>query len=206
MKTGNKMTDLSTGPHIEGMRRTKKEERGVRMQMEICTAKSGDVDEIMEIMEESFRTTESPEWYVTDSREYVLDHTQGEGFILKAVEEGKILAFLIVHIPEPEEDELGGFLGLPWEERKRCAYMDSVSVCPRARGRGLMGMLLEEAEKRLEREGIRHLLGTVHPQNRFSRNNVLRLGYREAGQARLYGGLPRVIIHKEIGGNGSAEG
>ena len=44
----------------------------------------------------------------------------------------------------------------------------------------------------------RYLLATVHPENCYSLNSMLRCGYHVMKKTYLYGGLPRVIILKDL--------
>lgn len=157
-----------------------------------------DTDEILKLMEEAVLGLQDPAWYVTDGAEYVKSHMEEQGFILKAVSGQQIQGFLSVHIPGQEEEHLGDYLRLNGAEKNLCAYMDSVAVRAKARGQGLMGALLEAAQERLWKEGYRFLLGTVHPQNRFSHENFRKQGYQDIAAAEKYGGLPRVIVCKEL--------
>lgn len=166
--------------------------------MRIERAVLTDRDEILKVMEEAASGLSEQDWYVTDDREYVEAHLGERGFILKAVFRERIQGFLSVHVPGQEEGHLGEYLGLNEEEKNLCAYMDSVAVREEARGQGLMRTLLAEAEKLLRAEGYVFLLGTVHPKNRFSHENFRRQGYRDLVSVEKYGGLPRVVVFKEI--------
>ena len=42
-----------------------------------------------------------------------------------------------------------------------------------------------------------YFLGTVHPDNIYSRTNFLKAGYREARRMSKYGGMQRIIMEKE---------
>ena len=54
-----------------------------------------------------------------------------------------------------------------------------------------------EAEKQLEDTIYEYFLGTVHPDNIYSRTNFVKAGYREARQMSKYGGMQRIIMEKE---------
>ena len=149
-------------------------------------------------METAVTKPEHKDWYVTDDEAYILDHMGEKGFTLKAVRSEKMLGFLIVHRPGLEPEHLGDCIGLTDLEKHYSAYMDSACVCQEERGKGLMRRLLVEAEEVLTAEGNRHLFATVHPQNRYSLGNFLAMGYRIAAEGEKYGGLPRVIVYKEI--------
>lgn len=75
--------------------------------------------------------------------------------------------------------------------------MDSAAVYPEYRGQGLQKRLLEEAEKEIRRAGKRILLCTVHPDNPYSLQNVLKQGYTIQKRAEKYGSV-RYILRKDI--------
>lgn len=169
------------------------------MSIRIRKASEADVDEIYMLMERTKKEIAQPDWYVIDDRNYVSRHVREEGFILKAEEEGRMLGFLLIHFPGAEEDHLGNYLDLDEEELRCAAYMDSVAVKPKARGKGLMGRLMSQAESMLKEMGYTRLMGTVHPDNSFSHGNFARQGYQDVIQVKKYGGLPRIVVCKWIG-------
>ena len=70
-------------------------------------------------------------------------------------------------------------------------------VTSKARGLGLQRRFFKEAEKQLEDTIYEYFLGTVHPDNIYSRTNFVKAGYREARQMSKYGGMQRIIMEKE---------
>ena len=168
------------------------------MEIGIAKAAAKDASAILGIMEAAAMELEHKDWYVTDDEAYILEHMGEKGFTLKAVRGEQILGFLIVHMPKLETGHLGDCIGLGDLEKCRSAYMDSVCVCPKARGMGLMRRLLLAAQEELAKTGIRHLLATVHPQNQYSLQSFLALGYRAAARTEKYGGLPRLVMYKKI--------
>ena len=80
------------------------------------------------------------------------------------------------------------------------AHMDSVAVLPGYRGHRLQRRLMEAAEKDLTESGFKFLMCTVHPDNRYSRNNVISRGYEPVMVKEKYGGIVREIFLKRTGG------
>ena len=72
-----------------------------------------------------------------------------------------------------------------------------LGLTSKARGLGLQRRFFEEAEKQLEDTPYEYFLGTVHPDNIYSRTNFLKAGYREARRMSKYGGMQRIIMEKE---------
>ena len=163
-----------------------------------CTEK--DIPGILKIVEEAENTLEHREWYVTDGEDFFAAHMEREGFVLKAEERqtGRMAGFLAVRIPGESRDNLGRFWGLTEADLLRTAHMESAAVASAFRGHGLQGRMMAEAERMLRERGFSWLMGTVHPENIYSRNHFLKLGYEAAVRTEMYGGLPREIMVKKL--------
>lgn len=164
----------------------------------IKRAEQSDVDAIMELMEEAVNTVKVSDWFLPDNRQYVSEHISDRGFTLKALSShNEILGFFIVDLPKESKHNLGYDLGYDDNKRNKVAHMDYAVVKSTARGLGLQRRFFEEAEKLLEDTPYEYFLGTVHPDNIYSRTNFLKAGYREAREMSKYGGMPRIIMEKE---------
>ena len=155
----------------------------------IKRAEQSDVDAIMELMQEAVDTVKVSDWFLPDDRQYVSEHIIDRGFTLKAVNSSnEILGFFIVDFPDRSKHD---------DKIRKVAHMDYAVVTSKARGLGLQRRFFEEAEKQLEDTPYEYFLGTVHPDNIYSRTNFLKAGYREARRMSKYGGMQRVIMEKE---------
>lgn len=97
-----------------------------------------------------------------------------------------------------EEENLGYDIGMQGRQLYECAIMDTVVVLPEYRGMHLQYEMMQTAERKLHKEGYRYLLCTVHPENKFSRENVKRQGYKKILTKEKYGGFLRDIWMKEL--------
>lgn len=77
--------------------------------------------------------------------------------------------------PGLREFNLGYEIGLDDEQLARVIHMDTAAVHPDFRGRGLQRRMMGQAQRQLPG---RILLCTIHPDNRYSLQNALALGYR----------------------------
>lgn len=140
------------------------------------------------------------DWYVTDDMEFFRRHLSAEGALLKIPCGGRLAAFLALRFPGDEEDSLfpcaAKYAGADPGERAACAHMESVAVHPDFWGNGLMEKLLSEGVAAAKGRGMRHLMATVHPDNRFSRANFEAAGFRPLTEALKYGGLRRLIYYR----------
>ena len=153
----------------------------------IKRAEQTDVDMIMQLMQEAVDTVKVSDWFLPDNRQYIEEHISDRGFTLKALSSNnEILGFFIVDLPGESKHNLG--YDLNYDDHK---------IHKVARGLGLQRRFFKEAEKQLEDTIYEYFLGTVHPDNIYSRTNFVKAGYREARQMSKYGGMQRIIMEKE---------
>lgn len=114
-----------------------------------------------------------------------------------AMDGERIAGALDVLIPGTEPINYGYDLEFAGEKLLCSANMDCAAVDPDYRGLGIQRQLLEEAEQWLRGRGIRQLLCTIHPENRFSLNNALKQGYSIRKRLERYGSI-RYILLREI--------
>ena len=156
---------------------------------------------LADVIDSVWRSLENREWFSADNAEYI-DHMmrEGRGIGYKAVETESGVTAGVFHVTFPglSEENLGRDIGFGEDKLDLVAHMDSVAVLPEYRGYGLQVRLMQTAERELERLGIRYLMCTVHPDNGYSRQNVVRQGYRAVKKALKYGGYEREIFLKII--------
>lgn len=103
-----------------------------------------------------------------------------------------------LEIPGLSEHNLGHHVNFSEEELKKVAHMDTAVVLPEHRGHGLQSRLMEFPEKELKAAGYTHLMGTVHPENRYSHRSFEKIGYRLVWSGLKYGGKPRDLMEKDL--------
>ena len=90
-----------------------------------------------------------------------------------------------------------GLLYLAVDEEGKAGAMFFV-ILPGAHPDNLGYDLMQHAEGDLRQMGYRYLLCTVHPENVFSRSNVMKQGYQKMLTKEKYGGFLRDIWMKNI--------
>ena len=105
-------------------------------------------------------------------------------------------AFDILH-PGTDSYNYGYDLSLSQEELLQVVHMDTAAVHPDYRGLGLQRKMVELAEQSLRGNGRRILLSTVHPENQYSLNNMLKQGYQIQKRIEKYDS-ERFVLRKEI--------
>ena len=106
---------------------------------------------------------------------------------------GKLAAVFSIIRPGLRDFNLGHELGLGEAELLQVTHMDTAAVHPDFRGRGLQKTMMAEAEHHLKG---RILLCTIHPDNRYSLGNALKLGYSIEKRIAKYGSV-RYILRKD---------
>lgn len=144
---------------------------------------------------------EQKEWFVADDSEFtyrILKGGKGIGYKAFSKDSGELAGVFLASLPGKGEENLGRDIGLLEEELEMVAHMESVAIFPEYRGHGLQHIMMQSAEKELKERGFRYLLCTVHPDNEFSRNNVVRQGYEVVLTKEKYGGHIRDILLKKL--------
>ena len=154
-----------------------------------------------DIIQAVWRELDRKEWFVADNAEYtyeMLKSKKGIGYKAVAVDTNDIAGVFMVTVPGVGRENLGYDAGLKEDELPLVAHMDSVAILKEYRGHKLQYRLMQEAEKDLRKKGFKYLMCTVHPDNCYSRNNVVSQGYRSVGVKEKYGGYIREIFLKNM--------
>ena len=163
-----------------------------------CKAEAGTIiDIIWKVWEE----IEQKQWFVVDPREYTQKQLmEGISIAYKAVEKatGEIAGVFIVLFPGTSQENLGNDIGLGKRELERVAHMESAAILSNYRGNGLQYQLMHTAEEELRKMGYCYLMCTVHPDNQYSKNNIIRQGYEVVKTGEKYGGYMRNILLKRL--------
>lgn len=174
----------------------------VIMEFTFEKATPNDIATLTQLVEEVWNTIEHKEWFALyDINGYIREFVDTEkGCIWKAIDAStrRIAGIYIVTYPGTDTDNLGYDIGLSESQRLQVAHMDTVAVHPFYRGHGLQQRFTLLMERELLSGGFRYFMCTVHPDNIYSRNNMEKCGYKVMKTSIKYGGLPRLILLKNI--------
>ena len=173
------------------------------MEFRIKKAKLNDVHAVAALIRAVWEQMDNREWFVMDEADFLKDVLEsGRGFIYMAIDAGteKLAGVMDILTPGLEKDNLGYDAGFREEKLLSTAHVDSVAILPEYRGMRLQAILMEAAEQELAVKGYRYMMCTVHPDNSFSRNNMVRQGYRAVCRKEKYGGRIRDVMLKELPG------
>lgn len=157
-----------------------------------------DIDDFLELLHTVKDSMENPDWFYLDPDEDV--HRMMKDGTMKlwvAMDEEKLAGAFSVVYPGLNCDNYGYDLGFTEEQLLKVVHMDTAAVHPDYRGHGLQRRLTGEAEAFLAGRGERILMSTVHPDNRFSLQNMQRMGYEVRTRTAKYGSV-RYVTCKYI--------
>ena len=165
------------------------------MNIEIRKIEIGEVDKYLGFLHEVKAMMEQEEWFFLDPDEEVYEMMEQDAMGIWLAEDGaRIAAVFCVVYPGMRSFNLGYDLNFGEEDLKRVVHMDTVAVHPDYRGQGLQHQMMLHAEKEL---GGRILMCTIHPDNCYSLNNVLKQGYTIEKKTEKYGSI-RYILRKDL--------
>lgn len=170
-------------------------------EIEIFQAGRESLEEAVRLVQNTAEKMKEKSWFVAESLEEFdrwMRKDQGWLYVAKDCSSGQLAGMFFVVLPGMEEENLGYDIGMQGRQLYECAIMDTVVVLPEYRGMHLQYEMMQTAERKLHKEGYRYLLCTVHPENKFSRENVKRQGYKKILTKEKYGGFLRDIWMKEL--------
>lgn len=135
------------------------------------------------------------EWFAIDPDEETRELAQaGDLRFWVADADGRMAGVFSLIRPGLRDFNLGYELELTEAELERVIHMDSAAVHPEFRGHAIQRRLISRAEEELEGK---ILLCTIHPDNRYSLQNMQKLGYTVEKKVARYGSV-RYILRKDM--------
>jgi len=168
------------------------------MEILIRKGKTEDTEAFIRLLQEVREGMDHKEWFYLDPPDFVREAMKnGKMQLWVAMDGDRLVGAFNLLVPGQEDYNYGYDLGFSQEQLLQVVNMDTAAVHPQYRGRKLQQRLLEEAEKEVRSWGNRILLCTIHPENRYSLNNALNLGYTVQKVLRKYDSV-RCLLRKDI--------
>ena len=135
------------------------------------------------------------DWFFLDPDEEVREMMDRDAVGVWLAEDGdRVAAVFCIVYPGMADFNIGYDLGFSEADLKRVVHMDTAAVHPDYRGLGLQNRMMLHAEREL---GDKILLCTIHPDNCYSLNNALKLGYTIEKRTERYDSV-RYILRKDL--------
>lgn len=164
----------------------------------IQSAKAEDLDAIYQLMEYARKENAKNGYFCADDADYIREHITNpqNGFVLKATIEDNLAGFFMLHVPHEDENNMAVYKNLPRTEYDKVIHFDSLVVNPKNRGLHLMDVFLTKTEQILQDTPYKHWFATVHPDNCYSYNNLIKHGFEILTTTEKYGGLKRHVMYR----------
>ncbi|TKH18923.1 GNAT family N-acetyltransferase [Bacillus wiedmannii] len=132
--------------------------------------------------------------------QYILE---GNGMMIGAFIENKLIAFRALLVPPIDEEHLGLDIGIPESELHRVIYQEISNVHPNCRGNGMQKILATVIMDELQKEDSKYdyVCCTVAPFNIPSLKDKFAQGMEIAALKEKYGGSLRYVFVKELRGD-----
>lgn len=160
---------------------------------ELKLNKDLDLDEYIELREYVKSNMEHPEWLGDFSKED-LEFMLSIGTEIWNYSNDEELVCSIMLIPSSEKDVTSFDLTCDYKVTIDCG---PTMVSPKYVGNGLMTQMMKAMEEYVKGNGIKYIVGTVHPDNEFSVNNFIKNDYKEISRKEFKRGL-RAVYFKEL--------
>lgn len=168
------------------------------MSVTIRKGTNADMERLLRLLHIVKDTMKNPEWFYLDPDEDVRQLMRhGVMQLWVAEDNGRLAGIFTILYPGLSSFNYGHDLNFTEEELLRVAQMDTAAVHPDYRGLGIQKLLMETAEQEIRQEKNRILLCTVHPDNRYSLQNVLKQNYTIERKLEKYDSV-RYILRKDL--------
>ena len=164
--------------------------------MYIRTLKEEDIDAVLELQEKTILGLRDTSVLRKNSPEILSLALSGSNIALGVFREDDLAAVGFAVNPLPPETDLRA--NLQTHSVDKALDLKLIIVKDEYRGNGLQKALTWVLEKLAYIRGYTHFCTSVSPNNSYSLNNVLSMGYEYDHQEELYGGLLRNIYVKEL--------
>ena len=160
---------------------------------DLILKKDFDLDKYIEFREYVKSNMEHPEW-LGDFSKNDIEFMLAIGAEIWNYSNNEELVCSIMLIPSSEKDVTSFDLACDYKLTIDCG---PTMVSPKYVGNGLMIQMMNSMEEYVKDKGFKYIVGTVHPDNKFSLNNFKKLGYREISRKEFKRGL-RAVFFKEL--------
>ena len=168
------------------------------MNIIIRKGSTADTERMLQLLHKVKDDMENQDWFFLDPDEEIRKMMESGVMQLWLAEDGdRVAAIFDYIIPGLNGYNYGYDLGFSEEDLLRVVQMDTAAVDPGYRGLKLQKTLMQRAEQEIREMPGRILLSTIHPDNRYSLNNLLAQDYSVEKKVAKYGSV-RYVLRKDL--------
>lgn len=172
---------------------------GVAVELTLKTLVLDDIDKILALQNEVLEMLEDKHLYVPSDREEIeRNMTMGGIHLGYMTPEDELVAVAIYLKRGYDLHNYGYDLGLEGDDLLKVGQVDTVLVQADYRGNKLQYIMCELLEEVAKEQDTPIMCATASPDNTFSVNNFLKLGYEIKVDKLKYGGLRRYVLVKQL--------
>ncbi|BDH60070.1 hypothetical protein MTP04_02000 [Lysinibacillus sp. PLM2] len=154
-----------------------------------------EIPEVLSLQEVVYEALPNKEILQPLSEEEFSYIVSGNGLLIGAYVDERLIAFRAVVVPQIDEEHLGYDLGLTEEsELKRIMYQEISNVHPDYRGYGLQKTLAKVIMQQIDKSQFDYLCTTVMPYNIPSLKDKFSQGFYIISVKYIYGGKLRYVF------------
>ncbi len=195
------MTVLKTGQLIKHNGEKKQQDEYV-----MRTIAAGELEAAVELQKYVYEKLPNKQVLYLDSYEEMLEDMKNGAKIIGVFNKaGEIIAYRYISFPGRSQKNLGNDISLAGRELEKVCHLETTVVHPDYRGNSLQSLTLQQTIPMVEKDGYRHVLCTVSPNNAYSLFNVIKNGLRIKALKKKYGkekdgsdGMWRFILHRNL--------
>ena len=168
-------------------------------QLKLVKLTLNDIEAMMKLQDKVDHFLSNKEVYVCTSKEEFEETIKNRGCILGyKTDKGKLVALGAYACYGLHTHNYGYDLDLREDKLVEIGQVEMMIVDPEYRGNKLQKKLCRALEAYAKKEQKAYVLATVSPDNPYSLNNFLSLGYEIKKEKLKYGGLRRYILSKKL--------
>lgn len=159
----------------------------------IKKASIDDLDKILNFQKNIIDRMPNKEFFTPLTEHEFVYPIENNGLVYLLYYDNTLIGLFVLTI-NPEDDILDEYqLDSPLD----VAIFDSVMIEDKYRGYGLQLQVMKLINKAAHELGVKRIVATIHPNNKYSLDNFLKDNYKIINQIDIHGG-PRLIVEKVI--------
>lgn len=158
------------------------------------------IDKIMKLQKSVYEKMPNKDFYASSEKEEFENVIKGNGKIVGCVNSSndELIAMGVYVEYGYNEHNYGYDVNIEADKLLKVGQLESTVVLENYRGNKLQKLICKYLEDVGKESGMKYICATVAPDNKYSLNTVLELGYKIMLEKLKYGGLKRYILMKEI--------